>query len=225
MRIAILATLMAAASLSAHATGTVHIGYDPTGPSSNFGAPTATSADTAYDITTSQTATTFTVDVKMSGGDGAALGNYTNLYFGAVVPADGKIHSLVGFEVENNDVFNPNSGVKAYGINGFGAVVTNSGSTEGHDAEISFTLPFAFLETDPLAVGAPKAGPGSTFYLTLSQTFGNSVQGGVANFGADDLGKFTIPTAVPEPSAPALLALGAVVLGLAARRRRAAAKA
>jgi len=47
-------------------------------------------------------------------------------------------------------------------------------------------------------------GVGSAFYLPLSQSFSDSVQGGAANFGAEDLGKFVIPSAVPEPSMPAL---------------------
>jgi len=217
MRMTALAAMLAAASLSAHATGTVQIGYSASVPDSNFGAPTAATDGAAYTITTSQTATTFTVDVKETGAGAAATGDFANLYFGAY-GADGKMHSVVGFEVTNHDVFIPGD---AGSFPDPYATVVTSGNVANGDAEISFTLPFSVLETDPLGAGYPTATAGTSFYLTLSQTFSYSVQGGTANFGAEDLGKFTIPSAVPEPAMPALLGLGMLVVGVAARRRAA----
>ena len=219
MRMTAVAAMLAAVSLSAHATGVVQISYDENAQG-GFGGPGPTTNGSAYEITTSQTATTFTVDVKQIGTDatdGTAAGPFANLYFGAY-GSDGKMHSTIGFEVTNDDVFIPGgAGPFADPV----AKVVTSGNIADHDAEISFTLPFSFLETDPLGVGFVKAAPGASFYLTLSQTFGYTVQGGVANFGADDLGKFTIPSAVPEPAMPALLGLGLLVVGAATRRRAA----
>lgn len=77
---------------------------------------------------------------------------------------------------------------------------------------------WSFLETDPLGIGFDKVSAADPeVMLRLSQSFGYSVAGGVANFGSDDLGVETLP--VPEASSWMLLGLGCFGLAFASRHR------
>ncbi len=215
MRIAILAAALAAASLSAHATGTAHVGYDPAADIGNFGTPGTTNNTTAYDVITSQTASSLSVEVKVAGADTSQALPFANIYLGG--------DTSVGIEVNNDRAFIPGGDGTYFSLAGTGFTWHTSGSAAGGDLEIDFTLPFSFLETDPLGMGFAKLGTAANDDFTrvsLSQSFGYSVAGGQANYGTDRLGSFTIPAAVPEPSSLATMMLGALALGAVARRRK-----
>jgi len=137
--------------------------------------------------------------------------NFSNLYFGTGATATQG--STLGIEITNDDAFYP-GGLGTTSLAGSGFSYTDNATT----GVITFTLPWSFLETDPLGIGFDKVSAADPeVMLRLSQSFGYSVAGGVANFGSDDLGVETLP--VPEASSWMLLGLGCFGLAFASRHR------
>lgn len=216
MKLAIASLALCAVSTPVFAH-TASVLFDPLAPTSNFDAPTNMSNTTAYDVITSQDDTTLYVDVKVTGDQAANALPFSNIYLGG--------DTLVGFEVVNNRAFDPNVGTY-YDLTGTGFSYHVTGSAATGDLDIGFSLPFSFLENDPLGIGFHKlsADEGNNFTrVSYSQSFGYSVAGGQAFYGNDRLGSFTIPAqdagAVPEPASWALMITGFGLVGAGLRRR------
>jgi hypothetical protein len=209
MKTAKILTLIASYGLLAQlANGQAVVGFDPSAPESNFGAPTAFSDSIGYTITMGSTAT----DVQLSlVATGALPYSFANLYFDttAINPATG---SDVGFEIENNDTFIP--GVPGtYSTAGDGITYSVGATSE------AISIPWSFFTTDPQALGFTKiSATNNVLRLDLSQTFGYSVAGGSANYGATELGEVTYST--PDTmTTGAFLAVATGALGLIRRRK------
>lgn len=183
----------------------VHVLYNPSAPTGNFGAPTNENASVAYDIYVRGDANYLYVGIQtlspVSGLD------FANLYFDTNPPAaDG---SDLGFEVTNNRAFIPGgSGYTNYTAGADDITFSLTAGTGSTNGVLEFAVPFTFLINDPLGMGFPHATPGSYVTLRLSQSFGYSVAGG-ATYGADRLGRVDIPSTsiVPLPTS-ALSGLG-----------------
>lgn len=91
-----------------------------------------------------------------------------------------------------------------------------------NEAVIEFAVPWSFFMTDPLGMGYAVVASGGQLRLNLSQSFGLSVAGGAASFGADQLGVLTAPVrrqVAVEPAALALLGTGLAAAAFFGRRR------
>jgi hypothetical protein len=187
---------------TAHADAIVN--YSSTAPENNYGAPTAFSDQVAYSISLSENATDLfgTVTERSDlGGTYNAGSLFANLYFGTGASAYGG--SDFGIEVTNDRAFIPGQ-AGFYSLAGTGFSFTANATT----GVITFTLPWAFLETDPLGMGfSTVSAANPDVLLRLSQSLGYSVAGGIVNYGPTDLGlEFLPPPAqVPEPGSLVLL--------------------
>jgi hypothetical protein len=151
-------------------------------------------------------------------GLGAPVGSFSNLYFGN----DAHGGSTIGFEMggTNHDAFipgTPNSNI---------LVPITYASTA---TTFEFAIPDSYFDTTltgkNLSSGLDTAvtagyAVGDTIELRLSQSFGYSVAGGPAAYGANRLGAFTLTAAVPEPQTWAMMLLGFAGIGFMAYRRK-----
>jgi hypothetical protein len=201
----------------AHA-GEVTVTYDPNAQENNFGDPGPSSDTVAYTIDFSENAAgiygTITERSDLGGTYNPGL-LFANLYFGTGATAS--VTSDFGIEITNDRAFVP--GVSGYfSLAGTGFSFTENATT----GVITFSLPWTFLETDPLGMGfSTVSAADPDVMLRLSQSLGYSVAGGVANFGSDDLGLVSLPGPIPEPGSLALLGIG-FAGAWACRRRRTA---
>jgi hypothetical protein len=181
-------------------TGTVT--YDPTAAESNFGSPGTSSDAIGYSIYLLNQGNTLYGFVQSS-GQGTPAGTFANLYFG------NSAHSTIGFEITNQDVFQP-GGVGPFPI----STSLLSFATSSDGTGIEFSIADSVFE-GPLGSTGINGGfnPGDTVQLRLSQSFGYSVAG-------PDLGTFTLASAVPEPSTWAMMVLGFAGIGFMAYRRK-----
>lgn len=198
---------------------TAHVTYDPNAPTSNFGSPGGTTSGAAYDIFVRNDATYVYTLLKQDGSGGTSAGAFANLYFGlgSATPANG---STYGIEVTNNRSFAPGSPAY-YNNNNLYGIEYN---TLGGGTAIEVAIPFSYFETDPQNIGFDKVTPANPYVtLRLSQTFGFSVAGGAATYGATRLGQVVDPfvtvTNVPEPASLALVGAGLLLAGVARRKR------
>ncbi len=194
-----------------------HVGYDPGAATSNFGSPSNVNHNVAYDIYTRQDASYIYVGLQTD----ASLGGPADLFFANLYFGNDAVGSYAGFEVTNDNAFAPGYG-GSYNVNsldGSANEVFWSGTDLGNglNKTIELAIPWSFFTTNPLGITGDwqPLNPGDTIKLRLSQSFGYSVAGGFASYGADRLGAFTYP--VPAPGALALLCAAGLV---GARRRR-----
>ena len=198
-----------------------HVTYLPGAPNSNFGAPTQFSDASSYDIY-------LTADANNVYGffqsDRPGVGAFANLYFDLNPPVmDG---SDVGFEISSGRVnaFVPGRN----GLPGFDKLIDPSlYSVFASGNVVEFALSNSLFSAIPGLIyydGQTFPGNGDRITLNLSQSFGYSVAGGAAFYGADRLGAVTIggsaTGAVPEPATWAMMIMGFGLVGGAMRRRK-----
>jgi hypothetical protein len=212
--------LLTAAALgfgTAATATTVSVGYDPNAPEGNFSSPTNVNKQTAYNVNTSVQGQNLLVDVQAFGGHDLSGYNFANVYLGGATFSPGLI-----FEVTNNRVSTTLNPSNYYSLAGTGFSFTDTGSAVAGSLDIGFSLPFSFLENDPLGIGFTKVTPGEVLRISYAQAFGYTFTGGTPLYGSSRLGSFTVPNAaVPEPAAWALMIGGFGFIGGAARRKRA----
>jgi hypothetical protein len=222
------ALLGLAATTAAHSavnyTTSVTIGYDPNAATSNFPGvgpgPGTTANETAYTIQTGIDATNFYVDVATTGSSGNDLTSYdfANIYVGGATFNDSLVVEVTNDRYAFDGVY--------HSLAGTGFTYSSTGNPAAGTADISFALPLAYLENDPLGLGfaTPKLTVGDQVRVSYAQAYGYSFVGGSANYGADRLGSQIIPAPAPEPAAWALMIVGIGAIGGMTRRslRRAA---
>ena len=196
--------------------------YSPTAPVSNFGAPTNANSNVAYDIYMRTDSQYLYVALEETGPAVDNTLNFANLYF-RLYYNGGASYSSIGFEITNDDAFYPNTGAKVYDTSANLIQSVVDSSTDDHVIEAAIDL--SVFTQNALGVpgfsGLPSGATDAQIMMTLSQSFGYSVAGGTANYGASDLGTVTVPTAtVPEPASLALVGLALAGVAGAARRRR-----
>jgi hypothetical protein len=194
-----------------YGAATATVAADPDAITSNFGTPGTTNA-VGYDI-------------YLQGADGYVYGyleadtatglTFANLYFN--VDLTNNVGSDIGFHITSKDAFIPVNG----GFSATPDIVVSSGANF-----IEFAIPvqyfMSYLPGLDYATNMSKydlPALGAKVQLSLSQSFGYSVAGGVANYGADRLGEVTLSPA-PEPSTWAMMLLGFLGAGSAIRMRR-----
>ena len=206
---------------SDYGAATASVSYDPTAPSSNFGAPTNSSAYIDYSIYLKASDGQVFGLIK-PGSNGTSAGNFANLYFDTdPAAANG---SDIGFELS---VANQNFFIAGVGSPG---AVNDISVAYGVDG-LEFSIPNHYF-ISPVSgfsyAGFSLSSVGSPVTLRLSQSLGFSVAGG-ATYGPDRLGSVTLAPAaagaVPEPASWAMMVGGFGLLGGAMRRRRAVAHA
>lgn len=211
LSIAFFALASAAHAAPVYSTTTI-VPYDPTAPSSNFSSPTLGSNSTAYTVRTGADATNFYVDVTanpVAGVNDVSGLQFANIYVG------GSTFSGLVFQVTSDQVF-------TYGGSGPYPLLGTVNTGYSHSAstnDISFSIPFAFFESNELNIpGFTASSPGDIIRISGSQSYGYTYVGGYPN--PYRLGGQTIPNAVPEPGSFALGGLGLLGLGVVAYRRR-----
>jgi hypothetical protein len=186
----------------------VHVGFNASAPEGNFGSPGTTSDTVGYNLYVRDDGSYYYIGAK---ADSTASLKFANYYLGNNTDT-----SYLGFEVENQRAFVPGvSGYYNYTPGSTGIVFADN-FVAGSGDTIEFAVPNTFFSTNPL--GIPTLPNSNTdMELRLSQTFGDSVAGGVANYGPLDLG--TASVALPEPVSTALIALGGLAFFPSRRRR------
>ena len=196
---------------------TVGVGYDPNAPESNFSAPTNVNKQTAYNVITSVQGQNLLVDVQAYGGHDLSNFNFANIYLGGATFSPGLV-----FEVTNNRVATTSNPGTYYSLAGTGFSFSDTGNAAAGSLDIGFSLPFSFLENDPLGIGFTKATPGEVLRISFAQAFGYTFTGGTPLYGPNRLGAFTVPdaAAVPEPAVWTLMVGGFGMIGGAVRRKQ-----
>lgn len=203
--------------------------YDAGAPVSNFGTPTNKNHTVAYDIYLRSDSTNVYGFLE-SKPAGAGVDSYdaslafSNLYFSTnPYGLAGATNGSIGFELQNDRAFKPGvAGYLAGSLSSLGfSIVTVPGTSYangGAASVVEFSMPWSYFTSDPQA--APFAlidGTNNKLRLNLSQSFGYSVAGGDADYGANRLGVVTYQ-AVPEPAS--MLAIGLGVVGFIKRKRK-----
>lgn len=214
-----------ACSVAAHAapiyTTSITVPYTAGAPESNFSSPDFASDTTTYTIKTGFDLTNFYVDVSAPSPETDISGlQFANIYIG------GPNFSGLIIEATNSLAYNLNPG-GSYKSGGFSLAGTGYSFTQSTN-DISFALPWSYLETDPSNMGFSKANVGDIIRISYSQSFGYSFVGGSGGAGfpigynsVTRLGSQIVPTAiVPEPGSFLLGGLGLLGLGVLVYRRR-----
>lgn len=184
-----------------------HVNFSESAPIGNFGAPTAFSNTTSYDIFLAYDSGNVYGLLQNTGPradiNGVAWANlYWNTNPGAGTGSD------LGFEITLNRAFKP--GVPGYAEGLAIQFVTTAQSLE-------FLIPASYFTSGIPGLTFPLVTPGDPIVLSLSQSLGLSVAGG-ATYGDSRLGEIHIG-AVPEPSTWAMMLIGFAGLGFMAYRR------
>ena len=191
--------------------------FNPAAPTSNFGAPTNLSETTNYSIYLAALEGGVFGALQADGAT-AIAGSFSNLYFDLNPGANNG--SDLGFEIQNDRAFIPGRG-------GYSASLGIEQAISADGFTVEFFLPNNLFTTAIAGLnyyddGQPAA-LGDTVRLQLSQSFGFSVNGGLAFYGADRLGTVELAAAggvVPEPATWAMMIVGVGAVGGAMRRRR-----
>jgi hypothetical protein len=203
---------------AAYGTAKSVVAYNSAAPNSNFGAPTGEAANIGYSIyLAAANGYVYGYLKTNAAGGGTSAGAFANLYWDIDPgPYNG---TDIGFELSatTQNFFIP--GGTNYGhVSGITVAVSADGSG------LEFSIPNSFFTTAITGVSytsAPSGTIGDEVTLGLSQSFGYSVAGGAAAYGADRLGSVILaaPAAVPEPMTWAMMVGGFGLVGAAMRRR------
>ena len=166
--------------------------------------------ETAYTVRTGADSTYFYVDITATPPAGTTPDQFANIYLG------GPTFSGIVIEVTNDRFQNTGSGGPYYSLAGTG--FTYSATVN----DISFALPFSFLETDPDGAGFSLVHPGDLIRVSYSQSFGYSFDGGSTYYDpVNRLGAQIVPAAVavtPEPGTLSLVGTGLMFCEFMRRR-------
>lgn len=190
-------------------TTSVTVPYDPNAGSFNGTGFQSASNNSQYTVRTGEDATNFYVDVTSTPNANTDTSlQFSNIYIGGPTFTN----SLI-FEVTNNRVSTTASPGDYHSLAGTG--FSYSATTN----DISFALPFAFLENNPLGLNYGQVSPGDLVRVSYSQSFGYSLVFGGYFDPVNRLGAQTVPaSAVPEPVSLSLLGGGLFAAGLLRRR-------
>ena len=165
-----LLSLAAAAQAAPVYTTSMTVPYVSGAPESNFSSPTYASDTTAYTIQTGSDLNNFYVDISASPAAGTTVPQFANIYIGGPT-FSGLIVETTNDRVEN---LNPGGTYQPGYFSLAGTGFTFSQSTN----DISFAMPWSYLETDPSNMGFSKANIGDVIRISYSQSFGYSFVGG-----------------------------------------------
>lgn len=201
-----------------------HVLYSAAAPNSNFGAPTNLSDNSAYDIYLRADSHYLYAALVQTGPAVNDSLVFANLYFRLYYGGAGS-YSSIGFETTNDKAFYPNTGASAYdtAANLLQTFVVTGSVADPDVIEVAIDL--SVFTHNALGVtgftGVPDGQTADGIVMTLSQSFGYSVAGGTANYGANALGVVSLAAnEVPEPGSIALVGLAFAGAAGAMRRRR-----
>lgn len=195
----------------AYGNPTATVFFNPAAPTGNFGMPTNENHNVGYRIYLNGSHG-YVYGLLQANGPTNGL-DFANLYFN--VDLTNQFGSDLGFHITAKDAFIPAAG-------GFSATPDIEVAVVG--GAIEFAIPIKYFTAklpgldytaDPLGYDLPVIG--DKVQLSLSQSFGYSVAGGVENYGSDRLGEVSL---TPEPSTWAMMLMGFLGAGVAIRSRR-----
>jgi hypothetical protein len=194
-----------------YGASTAKVFFNPDAATSNFGAPTDENHNVGYRIYLNGSHG-YVYGLLQANGPTNSL-DFANLYFN--VDLTNQYGSDLGFHITNKDAFIPAAG----GYSATPDILVAQGA-----GTIEFAIPIKYFTTqlpglnyaaDPLGYDLPTIG--SKVQLSLSQSFGYSVAGGIENYGADRLGEVSL---TPEPATWAMMLMGFMGVGAMIRSRR-----